>query len=168
MAANRGSVAQRRWASPLSVIIGGQAVLYSVIGASNLADLLGEAFGWSDAAWRSGNVSFVEYAIGKGHIGFGSPGVWALITVILATALELLAAFRFAGAWRAIATGTDPGRPVRSAVSIAVLNWMVLAVGTELFIIYEAASWEKFVLLTVLAVLTWLAVEFVGDDRTAR
>jgi hypothetical protein len=68
VAANRGSVAQRRWTSPLSVIIGGQAVLYSVIGASNLADLLGEAFGWSDAAWRSGNVSFVEYAIGKGTV----------------------------------------------------------------------------------------------------
>ena len=158
----------------LVVLIGGLALFHLVSGLSNASDVLGGALGWSSGAWRSGNLGFVQAAVEQGHLHLGSPRAWAYVTVIGAAAAELLAGALFATTvvvlLRRPSDVAALRRWMRRGVAVALLVWLGLALGDELFIAYETSGWDLFVLLAILVTVAWSAVELldlgVGSDRS--
>lgn len=143
--------------TPLLILLGGQAIIYLAIAATNIADLTFTA-GWYDGDWHSGNVGFVQSLLDN----VGEPKWFAVATVCFAALFEATAGVYFARAAIAMVRSTATSlQQVRRAVSIALFLWMVLAFGIEAFIAYPDASWESFFLIAFLAVVTWWSAEFL-------
>jgi len=147
--------------SPLLVLLGGQAVIYLAISATNIADLFSTA-GWYEGDWHSGNVGFVRSLLD--HVG--EPQWFAVATVCFAALFEAVAGVFFLLATIALVRSSATLLlRVRQAVTIALALWMVLAFGIELFIAYPEASWESFFLISFLAIATWWSSELLLSDR---
>lgn len=148
---------------PLLVLLGAQALMYLTMATSNTVDLLGSAFGWSASGWRSGNVAWVQHVVDAGHLGFGSPRMWAYLAVIFAATFELLAGIGWAAATLRLLGRDVPGtrRWTSRAVAAALTVWLGLALGLEVFIAYESQGWEQFLVIGLVAVATWIAVELL-------
>lgn len=154
---------------PLIVLIGGLAILHLVIATSNTVDIIASASGWSDSAWRSGNVAWVQKSVEAGHLHIGSARMWGYLTAAGAGTFQLLA-----GVLLAIAVVTLVRRPsaasevrrwVRSGVAAAFVVWLGLTIGDEVFIAYEYGGWDKFILLATIILGTWIAVEVIPFDE---
>ena len=145
------------------MLIGAQMLMYLTLATSNVVDLLGSAFGWSDSGWRSGNVAWVQQVVSQGHVGSGSPRMWAYLAVIFAATFELLAGIGWAGASLGLLARDVPRarRWASRGAASALTVWLGLALGLEVFIAYETQGWEQFLVISLLAIGTWLAIELL-------
>jgi hypothetical protein len=159
-------VSASRLRLPLLVLVGAQALMYLTMATSNVVDLLASAFGWSASGWRSGNVSWVQHVVAEGHIGIGSPRMWAYLAVLFAATFELLAGIGWAGSTLGLWRRDVPGARVWAsrAVAAALTVWLGLALGLEVFIAYETQGWEQFLVIGLVAIVTWIAVELLPTE----
>ena len=154
---------------PLIILVGGLAILHLVLATSNTVDVVASALGWSDSAWRSGNVAWVEQSVETGHLHIGSARMWGYLATIGAAFFQL-----FAGVMLAIATvallryqssAAVVRRWVRLGVAAALVVWLGLTIGDEVFIAYESGGWERFILLAITVTAAWIAVEVLALDN---
>ena len=153
------------------MLIGGLAILHLVLATSNTVDIIASALGWSDSAWRSGNVGWVEKSVEAGHLHIGSARMWGYITTIGAGVFQLLAGVALALAVITLLRRASRARAVRRwmrlGVAAALTVWLGLTIGVEVFIAYEYGGWERFILLATIVVAAWIAVEMLPFDAEA-
>ena len=154
---------------PLVILIGGLAIFHLVLATSNIVDVFASALGWSDSAWRSGNVGWVQQSVETGHLHIGSARAWGYVTTIGAAFFLLLAGLMLAIATVALlrqpTRGAAVRRWVRSGVAAALVVWLGLTIGDEVFIAYESGGWERFILLAITVIGAWIAVELLPLDE---
>lgn len=154
---------------PLIVLLGGLALLHLVLATSNTVDIFASALGWSDSAWRSGNVAWVQQSVETGHLHFGSARMWGYVTTVGAACFQLLAGVMLAVAtvtlFRRQSAASAVRRWARLGVASALVVWLGLTIGDEVFIAYESGGWERFVLLAIIVVAAWIAVELLPLDE---
>lgn len=154
---------------PLVILIGGLAILHLVLATSNTVDVFASAFGWSDSAWRSGNVAWVQRSVETGHLHLGSARMWGYLTTVGAACFQLLAGVMLMIATVTLLRGQSAASAVRRwarlGVASALLVWLGLTIGDEVFIAYESGGWERFVLLAITVIGAWIAVELLPLDE---
>ena len=154
---------------PLVILLGGLAIFHLVIAASNTVDVVASGLGWSDSAWRSGNVAWVQQSVEAGHLHVGSARMWGYVGTIGAACFELLAGVMLAIAVVALLRRPSEAavvrRWVRLGIASALIVWLGLTIGVEVFISYESGGWDKFILLATVVMAAWIAVEVLPFEE---
>lgn len=146
---------------PLAVLLAGQSALLMVIAATNITDLAVDA-DLLATEWRSRNIDYIQ-----NNLGHLDNQRWlAVLGVLIAACGQLLAGALYARSVVALLRRSSMTIEwVRLASAAAITLWMSLSLGVEVFVMYPGAGWSSFVLLMILAVVTWMIAEMSCSER---